>query len=192
MARKRKRKKPSSKKRKTPKKTAGTSIAAHADSSDGDAGWSRTGAANVAGVTYQNAVTAHLLVAAHQGDIPIQSLVPEGDEDIDCVLIDGGRLLVQCKDRIGSGAVTASILAGVVAHASTALQDTDRLALVSNGEIGGQLAESGWQRSLSDVLGDSRMEIVAQAVAKAQSIDAATEARNLLSRIHLVRCTYSP
>lgn len=191
MARKRKRKKSSDKKRKAPKKTAATSVTAHADSDEGDAGWSRTGAANVAGVTYQNAVTAHLLVAARRGAIPIKSLVPEGDEDIDCVLTDGGRLLVQCKDRIGSGAVTASTLAGVVAHASTALQVADRLALVSNGEIGGQLAESGWQRSLSDVLDDSRIEVVAQAVARAQGIDAATEARNLLGRIHLVQLPWS-
>src|SRR5829696_2000723 len=62
----------------------------------------RQGARNVAGVTFQVAVTADLLVAgrARPPNFPrIARVVPEGFEDIDCVLQDDRRLLVQTKER---------------------------------------------------------------------------------------------
>ncbi len=62
----------------------------------------RQGARNVAGVSFQLATTADLLVAARArlAAFPaVVSVVPEGLEDIDCDLADGGRLLVQTKER---------------------------------------------------------------------------------------------
>lgn len=63
----------------------------------------RQGARNVAGVTWQIAVTAHLLLASRVGDLPFARLTPEGYEDIDCVSADGLLTLVQVKEK-GAGA----------------------------------------------------------------------------------------
>ena len=64
----------------------------------------RQGARNVAGVSYQIAVTADLLVQARTGQLRLGQLVPEGYEDIDCLYREGGRLYVQTKDVGGGGA----------------------------------------------------------------------------------------
>lgn len=62
----------------------------------------RSGAANVAGVTYQVALSAMLLAAGRAGTVtglPVRSVIPENLEDVDCRLADGVRLLVQSKER---------------------------------------------------------------------------------------------
>src|SRR5829696_7091164 len=56
----------------------------------------RQGSRNVAGVTFQVAVTAELLVAGRvgaPGSPNVSRVVPEGFEDVDCDLQDGRRLL---------------------------------------------------------------------------------------------------
>src|SRR5215218_3689575 len=58
----------------------------------------RAGAATVAGVRYQLAVSAFLLAGA-RSHLELQELTPEGLEDVDCRLNGGSRLLVQAKDR---------------------------------------------------------------------------------------------
>ena len=81
----------------------------------------RQGARNVAGVTWQIAVTAHLLLASRVGDLPFARLTPEGYEDIDCVSSDGLLTLVQVKEKgAGAGRMAAAAVADVLAHALTA------------------------------------------------------------------------
>jgi hypothetical protein len=53
----------------------------------------RSGAANVAGVRYQLAVTVYSLAGA-RASLGMTELSPEGLEDIDCHLVGGMRLLV--------------------------------------------------------------------------------------------------
>src|ERR1700688_3572636 len=82
----------------------------------------RSGAANVAGVRYQLAVTAYLLAAART-PLAITKLVPEGLEDVDCELVDGAPLLIQTKDRAeGDGRFGPSELRAALAHAAHALR----------------------------------------------------------------------
>src|SRR5438045_1460637 len=60
----------------------------------------RSGAANVAGVTFQIAVTAYLLAEGRSSagaSDDVVSVTPEGFEDIDCALRSGDRLYVQTK-----------------------------------------------------------------------------------------------
>ena len=61
--------------------------------------WSRSGAHNIAGVSFQVAVTARLLIDARLGQLPLTRATPEGFEDIDIEFRDEGRALVQVKER---------------------------------------------------------------------------------------------
>ena len=51
--------------------------------------WSRAGTNNVAGVTFQVAVTASLLIEARASQLPLTRVTPEGFEDIDVHFTDG-------------------------------------------------------------------------------------------------------
>src|SRR2546430_1539592 len=90
----------------------------------------RTGAATVAGVSYQTAVSVLLLAcgrAATVPGLPVCAVRPEGLEDIDCLLDDGSLLLVQAKDRgPGARAIAVAELADIIAHAAPALRFTTR------------------------------------------------------------------
>jgi len=82
----------------------------------------RSGAANVAGVRYQLAVTVYLLAGA-RASLGITELSPEGLEDIDCRLAGGERLLVQAKERAGGDArLGPSELRAAIEHAAEALR----------------------------------------------------------------------
>jgi hypothetical protein len=135
------------------------------DRRDPDAVWEslRQGARNVAGVTYQVAVTADLLVAG-RADSPsfprVARVVPEGFEDIDCVLHDDRRLLVQTKERgPGAKAVGTADLATALVHAAEALTtegnqlDPDaRFVFVTDGGLSTGVPETGWNRTVTQVL----------------------------------------
>ncbi len=88
----------------------------------------RSGAANVAGVSYQVAVSALLLAsgrAATVPGLPVSAVRPEGLEDIDCLLNDGSLLLVQTKERgPGARSIAVAELADIIAHAAQALHLT--------------------------------------------------------------------
>jgi hypothetical protein len=78
----------------------------------------RQGARNVAGVRWQVAVTAHLLVLGHAGQLPFVHFTPEGLEDVDCHDADGNQTLVQMKELgAGAGHLTAVGIADALAHA---------------------------------------------------------------------------
>lgn len=128
----------------------------------------RSGAANVAGVTYQVALSAMLLAAGRAGTVaglPVRAVIPEYLEDVDCQLADGSRLLVQSKER-GPGAATIANaeLAEIAAHAAQALKLSDepeadgpgtpraRLAVVTNGSFGSSLPVTGWTQTLDEAL----------------------------------------
>lgn len=124
-----------------------------------DAEWARrrSGARNVAGVRYQIAVTAYVLVAARCGLVPIVSVAPEGFEDIDCELSDGDVLFLQCKER-GEG--TASIgpaEALAVFSRSEVLARNAIPGLVTDAEFAGGISETGWDGRLSNVLGTEEL-----------------------------------
>lgn len=92
----------------------------------------RSGAANVAGVTFQVSLSAMLLAAGREGGVAglaVAAVCPEGFEDVDCHLVDGSRLLVQSKAR-GSGtqSIAAAELAEIMAHATQTIWLTDQAA----------------------------------------------------------------
>ena len=69
---------------------------------DLDEEWGRAGSRNIAGVSFQVAVTLKLLIDARLGKLDLASLTPEGFDDIDLQFRDGERALVQVKDRTGT------------------------------------------------------------------------------------------
>ncbi|MGW1143267.1 hypothetical protein, partial [Streptomyces zhihengii] len=95
----------------------------------------RTGAANVAGVTFQTAVSAMLLAAGRVGIVPglvVEGVRPEGLEDIDCRLADGSALFVQCKERgVGARSIAAAEVAEILVHGVRALVLSDPRGFVA-------------------------------------------------------------
>jgi hypothetical protein len=89
----------------------------------------RTGAANVAGVTFQTAVSAMLLAAGRAGTVPglaVEGVRPEGLEDVDCRLADGSTLFVQCKERgVNARSIAVAELAEILVHGVRALVLSD-------------------------------------------------------------------
>lgn len=113
--------------------------------------WSRQGARNVAGVTYQVAVSAHILVRGRAGGLPITSVTPEGMEDIDCTCRDGSVLVVQAKERgDGSSTLACHAIAEILKHALPALEATtnSRFVIATNAQLGNNLVFTGWHQSI--------------------------------------------
>src|SRR5699024_9280471 len=78
----------------------------------------RQGARNIAGDSWQIAVTAHLLIQSRVGDLEFAKLTPEGYEDIDCYSQGGAITLVQVKEKgAGAGRMAAGDIAEVLVHA---------------------------------------------------------------------------
>ena len=142
----------------------------------------RTGAANVAGVRYQLAVTAYLLAGARK-PLAITKLAPEGLEDVDCELGDGARLLVQAKDRAGGdGRFGPSELRAALAHAAEALRldGRARLVVVTDARLVGGLAETGFRQSVADVIPTAAASLARPGEPHDQEVS------RLLRRTHLV------
>ena len=119
-----------------------------------DQGWSRAGAHNIAGVSFQVAVTARLLVGALTGGLPLTRATPEGFEDIDVELRDGARVLVQVKERSPSTRFGRSHLADAIRQKKTLLTNdaSRRFALVTDAALGGGISPTGWSRSVTECL----------------------------------------
>ena len=145
--------------------------------------WSRTGAHNVAGVTFQVAVTAGLIVAARARELPLTRVTPEGYEDIDLEFSDETRGLVQVKERSPTARFGRSDFATELRAKRNILSDPDcRFVLATNSALGGGLLETGWVRSLSECLADdARCRLVEQL---AGSFEDPCE---ILTRCHLIR-----
>ena len=114
----------------------------------------RQGARNVAGVRYQLLVTAYLLAESRRGALPFVELVPEGLEDIDCIDRDSRQWFVQVKDvGAGFGSFTASSVAEVISRAARVAECPHRIVVVTDGQLGSQLVESGWDSSIFEIPG---------------------------------------
>lgn len=120
----------------------------------------RQGARNVAGVTYQVAVTVDLLtggVADRPGHPPVVSVLPEAWEDIDVNLSGGGKLFVQVKERApGSAGLGAAAVADVITHAAVGmaaagqLHGSARIGLVTDCSLASGLVFTGWMATVTD------------------------------------------
>ncbi|MFZ4893332.1 hypothetical protein ACL9RL_02665 [Plantibacter sp. Mn2098] len=117
----------------------------------------RSGAANVAGVTYQVSLAALLLAGgrSRQGAFPVVTAVrPEGFEDIDLCLDDGSWLLVQSKQRGGERPIGIAEIARIIVHASQVESGRDYdgnvagFAIVTNGSFA--IEPTGWAATVSE------------------------------------------
>lgn len=164
----------------------------------------RSGAANVAGVSYQTCLAADLLAAGHaraKAALPVVAIRPEGFEDIDCLLADGSWVLVQSKQRkIGGRAIAQAELVEILVHAATVFKSTQTdaaqyraVAVVTDGKFGSSLPSTGWDSTLLSELNKAG-ESLPQ---KKKLLDALREkliekdiaeisAEELIARTHLV------
>lgn len=159
--------------------------------SEGDPLWDalRQGARNVAGVRYQLAVTAHLLVESRAGSLPFVELIPESYEDIDCLDSDSRQWFVQAKEiGAGAGRFTASSVAEVISHAAAAAEGSSRIVAVTDGQLGRQVIETGWNRSIADTPGYDLPGTIDALVSRGHAAD---EAAELVARSHVVRLPWN-
>ena len=149
----------------------------------------RQGARNVAGVRYQLLVTAYLLAESRRGTLPFVELIPEGFEDIDCFDRDSRRWLVQVKEvGAGAGSFTASSVAEVVSRAARVADRPHRIVVVTDGQLGSQLVESGWDRSISEISGPGLDKVLDALLKRGHQPD---EAQRLARRTHLIRVPWN-
>ena len=146
--------------------------------------WSRAGSHNIAGVTFQVAVTARLLLDGRAGELPLTRATPEGYEDIDIEFIDGTSALVQVKERSPARAFTRSDFADALANKNHALaQNTRRrFVLATDATLSGGLSATGWSQPLSQCLPKDEMDKLA-ALLEASFDDP----YDVLSRAHVLQ-----
>ena len=149
----------------------------------------RQGARNVAGVRYQMAVTAYLLAESRRGALPFVEMIPEGLEDIDCLAPGSRRWFVQVKEMgAGAGRLTAASLAGAIAHAAAVAPNPSQIVVVTDAQLGRQLVQTGWDRSIARTDGFHTESIIDALVRKGHQRQQADE---LLTRVHLVRLPWN-
>ena len=150
---------------------------------DSEEGWSRAGAHNIAGVSFQVAATARLLIDARFGQLPLTRATPEGFEDIDIEFRDGTRVLVQVKERSPTNHFSRSDLAGAIRKKSTFLTQDVRchFVLATNATLGGGLSATGWNRTLSQCLNQADADMVAEQLEASFS-----DPYEILNRTHIL------
>ena len=146
--------------------------------------WSRAGAHNIAGVSFQVAVTARLLLDARSGNLPIARVTPEGLEDIDLDCLDEARILVQVKERSPAVRFTPSDLVSALSKKSVALTEVPDLhfVLATDATLGRGLTSTGWEEPLSGCL--PKEDIDGLAVQMEANFD---EPYAILDRTHVVQ-----
>jgi len=116
-------------------------------------------------------------------------LVPEGFEDIDCFDRDSRRWLVQVKEfGAGAGRITASAIADVISHAARVAECPDRIVVVTDGQLGSQLVETGWNNPISAISGPGPDSVLSALLDRDHERH---EARELITRTHLVRVPWN-
>ena len=149
----------------------------------------RQGARNVAGVRYQMAVTAYLLAESRRGALPFIQITPEGYEDIDCLAHGSRRWFVQVKEMgAGAGRLTAASLANAISHAALIAQRPSRIVVVTDAQLGNQIAETGWDQTITSTAGYDVEGVVGALVRNGHQRHQADE---LLTRVHLVRLPWN-
>ena len=125
--------------------------------------WSRAGAHNIAGVSFQVAVTARLLLDARAGELALTRATPEGYEDIDTEFTDGTSALVQVKERSPARAFTRSDFADALAKKNHALAHNTRrrFVLATDATLSDGLPATGWSQPLSQCLPKDEMDKLA-------------------------------
>ena len=105
-------------------------------------------------------------------------------KDIDCLDTESTHWLVQVKDfGAGAGTLTASAVAEVIAHAASASRPPVRIVAITDGQLGGQLAESGWNRAVSETPSYGAQSTIAALTRLGYS---SAYANALLMRTHVV------
>ena len=118
----------------------------------------------MAGVTFQVAITASLLVKGRTGELSITRLTPEGYEDIDVEFKDETRMLIQVKERSPANRFTRSNLSDALSKkVITLTEDADcHFVLATNATLGRGLSPTGWDRTLSDCVEHGEVEKLAE------------------------------
>lgn len=141
----------------------------------------RQGSRNVAGVSWQLAVSVHVLVMSRAGDLPFTTVVPEGLEDLDCQTTAGDETLVQVKEvSAGAGELTTSRICDAIVHAMEATAGP--IGIVTDGQLGGDLEFTGWLDSL-DAQRERCGPVTDALVRRGLAPD---DAKAVLARVHLV------
>ena len=150
--------------------------------------WSRSGAHNIAGVSFQVAVTASLLLSGRAGELPLTRATPEGFEDIDIEFSDGTSALVQVKDRSPTIVFAQSDFTDALTKKSTALEANGglRFVLATNATLGGGLCATGWSKPLSECLPRDQAERLA-----ARLEGYFDEPYGILARVHILQVEQS-
>lgn len=147
-----------------------------------DQDWSRAGAHNIAGVSFQVAVTAKLLLAGRAGELQLIRVTPEGYEDIDIEFSNETRALVQVKERSPTTTFRRSDLAEALTKKSAALANARcRFVLATDATLGEGLTITGWDRTLSQCLPRDEVEKLAE-----QLEGSFDESREILTRSHIL------
>ena len=149
-----------------------------------DQDWSRAGAHNIAGVSFQVAVTARLLLDGRAGELPLTRVTPEGYEDIDIEFNNATRALVQVKDRSTTRVFRRSDFAHALANKSDFLarSTSSRFVLATDATLGEGLAVTGWEQTLSQCLSTGEVEKLA-----AQLEASFDEPYEVLARTHVLK-----
>ena len=147
-----------------------------------DKDWGRSGAHNIAGISFQVLVTARLLVDGLCGRLPLARVTPEGFEDIDVEFIDGSRALIQVKERSAKYRFTRSEFVAALSKKSDFLSNhtSCRFVLVTNATLGDGISSTGLDEPLSECL--ASVEIGNLSTQLATSFDDPT---NVLNRTHI-------
>ncbi|MDR3360927.1 MAG: hypothetical protein LBO20_09885, partial [Bifidobacteriaceae bacterium] len=102
----------------------------------------------MAGVTWQLAVSVHVLVMSRAGILPFTTVVPEGFEDLDCRTVAGDETLIQVKEvSAGAGRLETSVIRDAIMHAMRAAASP--IVIVTDGGIGSSLQFTGWDEVLA-------------------------------------------
>src|SRR5690625_5127757 len=143
-------------------------------------------------ISWQIAVTTHLLLASRVGDLPFARLTPEGYEDIDCVSADGSLTLVQVKEKgAGAGRMAAAAVADVLAHALTAKKTApgSLLALVTDGELGSDLEFTGWHSTVAQTSPASAVDALSERLREQELSD--EQVADIVHRARFVRLPWN-
>lgn len=143
----------------------------------------RQGSRNVAGVSWQIAVSVDLLVSSYAGQLPFNVITPEGMEDIDCQHADGTKTFIQVKEvAAGAGRLAAAEIAEILKHAEDSARGSN-IAVVTDGTLGSGLVFTGWDNFIATQGGRPVRDLVTSLSMRGMSIE---NARNVVERSHII------